>query len=652
MDINEYDIRNTPELNATPLDTNNENAEASTNPIINLASNLSNLVRRATESFYSQPTQQSNQIQSRTIQPLLSVPTRHNRTTEIITEIIVPDYTQEIDFAKILLSMSFDEMQSLKNEILKYPSKFPMPGMKKIADEFKQKIDQIFKQLNLTEEESSILHEFLEELKKLAPQYPYEQSLIITVKFLYYMSFLEYKFLMFSKITNKYLKKNNFHDLSTEKLGRKYIHRLGEIKYAFKQECSLCKLKQLPWDQLLENNTEFEEQLLPLYDSMYLDPATNDFDAQDGGFKALKSDKILIPYTGEISPELFNKLWASPINLVHCTFKQLTSYMKINDFLDDTTLLLPNSVFEKNLLVISQKIFSLNNQEYLLQFIQNIYLYQEHLNRSIDFRTIEIALFYSLFSHCKGGRYENLENNFYALCAKMHSPIYLVFPEKYDGLTNKSIEIAEWWLFKLNAYFKQGKSFSCAIQQVKQDINSGLQSKELFENDHVSNCKIYTEEDVVSPIRQNLAKEIKNYQETITSYGINPSKLVTFLLYLDKKYPKLITILPPGTMHSCDDNVDDYMWLTCYLNTDVTLNSLKRIKQACKDYNKAKKSQKSTGITRDRISNVLHSATRSAGNTAASGLERIHDRVYNSFNPISRASNYLLRRIRIRTPNY
>ena len=302
---------------------------------------------------------------------------------------IVNDYSHDINFVARMELMSLEEAETIRTQVNNYPNEYPMPHMKFTRDKIISSICKLKTQHELTKEEIEIFNKIEIELKNISPRYPYKKSLIITYKFLLCKSFLEFKLEMRSLtpprndtfITGLYRNIEQCHE-ETAKLAHLGIKR----ESLFLNDCSMLKIQELPWDELLNDNYLFENDLKKIY----FMPGLGGLSIPVSIFTALYSNEVLIPYTDKLPISFFNKTWWLPLWLLGCsTDQELT--------VADGFTMGSSEFFEHDLFHLSLKLYKLSKKQIYFQdlFNQIKFIYQhQNLIQQVKFEAIELAMFF------------------------------------------------------------------------------------------------------------------------------------------------------------------------------------------------------------------------------------------------------------------
>ena len=514
---------------------------------------------------------------------------------------IVRNDTSNENFVNDLLSMPLEDILNLQRKIQNNLNEYPMPCMQITAFQLNICLDNALQLYDLTKTEKQVLTDIIAELNFLSPNYPYKKSLIITYKILTVLSFLEYNFKLLS-LCNVSKKNSLIEDLKS----RGYYHvsikigSYGKIIDNFKSSCTLMDIQNLPWSTMLENSTDFEEAMNKIYSSevfnlknQYYFNQYKDTLKRIDAISTLRTGDIVIPYTENLTISQLNRLWALPINLIRCSTEsfinnKLIPSIKVND---TTDYLMPNNLFEIDLMRVCQKEKSFTNSIQIFHYINYLYKNKEIIESKFsNFNAIEIALFI-----CLNEKIDSQKDFFlsidYALKNVFQSHFnvsYTVFPKQYYNLSSIDIKNAAWFLFKLKTYLND-YSLNVSLYLIENEIIEGIRNTEVVKLNPKEDSKLINI-DTSNPVaeRQKIAIIVRENQKKLIENGINPSKIVNILLDLDNQHPEIREAIP-SSLHKFSMHEKEQKWLECYKNCSRCEDDPKKIiKATIKQFKKLK----------------------------------------------------------------
>jgi hypothetical protein len=472
---------------------------------------------------------------------------------KLLSGTITNDYSNDHYFADRMKTMSLEEAEHIKLLVNKYPEEYPMPCMAITATAIKKSIVDICKQFNLTSEEQKIFNELEIDLKQLFPLYPYKKSLTIAYKWALFKSFLEYKFqlddyqppLKYRQDTKTFENINTDtigkHDLLFFKITTHFSEYLGIHRLSiFKDNCSIDKINNLPWDKLLEDTEDFKKSLLNIYFSgVYYRVSPQD---SASAFEALCSKDVLIPYTQELSIEFFNNTWPLPLWLVgYAVDVELINADNYN--------MSTSSFFEHDLFHLAVKLKQLQNKKIifnkLLTISRLIYKYQYLLSK-IDFKHIEVVLFF--ITHEKGILFADNASDYF--CGKAHTSIITAIDQTFEaadivslsGLPCKYKNTNVNDMQKACCFLKQLFIYTNSEYQIMQKLAYGIDynydsklKSDINDNSVIIKNRYITIDPGGCEYIDQIIKFLKYNKNIFIEYNINPSRIIAILrLYYNR----------------------------------------------------------------------------------------------------------------------
>jgi hypothetical protein len=503
---------------------------------------------------------------------------------------IVTDYSKDANFASRMQQMTLSQAEAIRVQVNNNPTEFPMPCMAITANKIKNSLQQLKQQFSLITQDKQILDQVLIELNNLSPQYPYQQSLILTYKYLLYKAFLDFRFHLesLSINTKNYTELRKIYlacdenDEIMDILNYLSLSSTGRpISSMFFASCTLSKIKNLPWGALLDNSLYFLSELSNIYFSLGMNRDRN------SAIVALSSNEVLIPYTNELSITFLNKTWCLPLWLVGCSLDN--SLILADGFYTGAS-----AFFEHDLFHLATKLMDLCNKQpfflYIAEQIQLIYQHKHFIKR-IKFKAIELAIFYIFHEVGLNSFQNNLITTLASFAEEFDCLPLCSLPAEYNLVS--SIDMKNSFNF-LTELFTNGNINIDFIKRLEiaekntmaqhlLDVETGL--TEEYYNVNYNNPSFITE--TINAILYN--KILLKYN------SFNPSRLVSIMhkyteimqIKLNSKFLECSTYLQQHkldkqVLYQLAEDQRNLDWLVCFSESDKTLTSSERCKVACR----------------------------------------------------------------------
>ncbi|MCW7553077.1 hypothetical protein NX722_10615 [Endozoicomonas gorgoniicola] len=355
----------------------------------------------------------------------------------------VPDYSKDREFTGRLKSMEMDKALRIRDLIKQYPDEFPMPGMAITAAAIKENIQTIKGQEQLLDGELQCILNIERELDELSPNYPYNQSFVITYKYLMYISLLFFRKQLTASDTKL---EYDISDIDGRFDLYDFFDDIGlKIISLYKQDCRLTDLESLPWSLLLKDPNLFHQELKKNYYSIIWDHV--DLKLDNPEVNVFQLGEPLIPCSDCLDVEDLNRLWPLPLWLVATSFSETTSA--------DGFDMYPAAFFEHDVFHFKEKLRvgtrDIDQHRTLLKWIRQLYNHKADI-KSVNFLAIELVLFdafhesvlFTNFTLDKG--VEDFFDNIRKTVMEV-GPDDL--PEKYKAVTHHEVNEAARWLARL-----------------------------------------------------------------------------------------------------------------------------------------------------------------------------------------------------------
>ena len=434
------------------------------------------------------------------------------------------DYSRDMDFLGRMKLMSMEEAEIIKYLIGKFPDEFAMPGMLRTAGVILSDIKKIKKQTDFLEGEEECLLKLERDLENLSPEYPYCPSLILTYKYLLFISVLAFReqskaidAKLPDSITNR-SDRLDWYDLFNDSgINKLAIHR---------KDCKLTDIENLPWQLFPKGDKYFFRELEKCYFSTILNgiifPIMFHPDQYDPN--VFKSGVPLIPFTGVLSIEDLNTIWPLPLWLL------AVSPSEINNA--DGFDMGPACFFDHDLFHLNAKlkfcIDDTSKYEILLKWIRQLYSNKDSI-KCVNFLAVELVIFYIFHEGVKFKKnympYD--EANFFHNAFEYISDMNLTdLPEKYKNVSTAEVKNAAIWLTSF-----QLKNYSDA--EFKEEIENNELSFEAY--DYTGPKQYYNTVKPKPAYMEDVIEQIKVHKRILAECGFNYRRIVSALLIYRKK---------------------------------------------------------------------------------------------------------------------
>lgn len=348
------------------------------------------------------------------------------------------DYSHDRNFSERMKVMSYAEADEMRKLINKYPDHYPMPGMKETANIIQESLVWMKSVENLSDEDHGVLNRLEKDVQKLVDDdvYPYRESLGLSYRALHYKSWLDYQKQYEIHIHDMAKGKETYTTVEVNCLESDFREANIRRISVYMQPCTLKKLEQLPWEEMLNQGSTFSTELSRLYHSDALHRDNKEGDADNSGFNALTSGIPIIPCLHELDICFFNLTAGLPLWLAGFSMSKSTRA--------DGYDMCPSAFFDHDLfhLALVMKYLKRHpetNREELLNSIRSLYCCKGDIH-SVSFKAVELAIFFHTHEQ---GRLELPRWIFQNIK-------FSDLPEDYEKTTRGQVYQAYHWLIDLH----------------------------------------------------------------------------------------------------------------------------------------------------------------------------------------------------------
>ena len=425
----------------------------------------------------------------------------------------VPDYNKDREFTGRLKSMEMDKALRIRDLIKQYPDEFPMPGMAITAAAIKENIQTIKGQELLLDGELQCILNIERELDKLSPNYPYNQSLVITYKYLMYISLLFFR----KQLTTSDTKlEYAISDIDGRfKLYDFFIDIGLGIVSLYKQDCRLTDLESLPWLLLLKDPDRFHQELRKNYYSVIWDHVHLKLDNPD--VNVFQLGEPLIPCSDCLDVEDLNRLWPMPLWLVATSFSEITPA--------DGYDMYPAVFFEHDVFHFKEKLRvgtrDINQHRTLLKWIRQLYNHKADI-KSVNFLAIELVLFEAFHEGVLFNRSldKGVEDFFVNIRKKVKKMEPQDLPEKYKAVTSHEVKEAARWLAMLPLKNMSDSEFLETINASEQNFKAKERKRPGFCFNTVKPEPAFMKE---------IIEQVSSNKRLLATHGFNDQRIASAL---------------------------------------------------------------------------------------------------------------------------